>query len=566
MIFYNSFTYQRGDMSGQMMRTPLRVIDLLRHAKRNHPRGEIVSRRVEGDIHRYTYLDAYRRVCQLARALDRLGIAQDARVGTLAWNGYRHVELYFASAGLGAVCHTLNPRLLPQQVAWIGQHAADEILFFDASFVTLVEGIRTQLTGVRHFVLLGQRDSAASVDAAARIPGLLFYEDLIGGELADELEWPTFDENQACGLCYTSGTTGDPKGVCYSNRSTVLHAYAGALPDSLGLSARDVVMPVVPMFHVNAWGLPYIMPMVGGKLVLPGPALDGKSLYELCEAEQVTMAAGVPTIWLGLLDHLRTHGLSFGSLNRTVIGGSAASEAMIREFEEVYHVRVLHAWGMTETSPVGAVNQFKPVHDTLDSDARYRLQTRQGRELFGVEMRIEAETGEPVARDGETYGRLLVKGPWVVDTYVGGVPAARQDGWFDTGDVATIDAEGYMSIVDRSKDVIKSGGEWISSIELENAATGHPAIQEAAVIGRPHPKWVERPLMLCVLRPGHGLSSGELLAWLGERVARWWLPDAVEFVDELPHGATGKLLKARLREQYAAYRFNDQKHSTEDCS
>jgi acyl-CoA synthetase (AMP-forming)/AMP-acid ligase II len=424
MIFYNSFTYQRGDMSGQMMRTPLRVIDLLRHAKRNHPRGEIVSRRVEGDIHRYTYLDAYRRVCQLARALDRLGIAQDARVGTLAWNGYRHVELYFASAGLGAVCHTLNPRLLPRQIAWIAQHAADEILFFDASFVTLVEGIRTQLPGVRHFVLLGQRDSAASVDAAARIPDLLFYEDLIGGELADELDWPTFDENQACGLCYTSGTTGDPKGVCYSNRSTVLHAYASALPDSLGLSARDVVLPVVPMFHVNAWGLPYIMPMVGGKLVLPGQALDGKSLYELCEAEQVTMAAGVPTIWLGLLDHLRTHGLSFGSLNRTVIGGSAASEAMIREFEEVYHVRVLHAWGMTETSPVGAVNQFKPVHDTLDSDARYRLQTRQGRELFGVEMRIEAETGEPVARDGETYGRLLVKGPWVVDTYVGGVPAA----------------------------------------------------------------------------------------------------------------------------------------------
>ncbi len=548
------------------MRMPLRVIDLLRHAKRNHPRAEIVSRRVEGDIHRYTYADAYDRVCRLARALGRLGIGRDAHVGTLAWNGYRHLELYYASAGLGAVCHTLNPRLLPQQIAWIAAHAGDEILFFDATFVGLVKSIRAQLPRVRHFVLLGASDNAEMADAADDIPGLLFYEDLIAGELGDEFDWASFDENQACGLCYTSGTTGDPKGVVYSNRSTILHAYASALPDSLGLSVRDTALPVVPMFHVNAWGLPYSMPMVGGKLVFPGPALDGKSLYELCESEGVTVAAGVPTIWLGLLDHVRSRALSFSSLRRTVLGGSAASEAMIREFEEVYAVRVIHAWGMTETSPIGAVNQFKPVHDALAPAERYRLQARQGRALFGLEMRIETDEGEAAPHDGEARGRLLVKGPWVVDTYAGSVRAARGDGWFDTGDIATIDADGYMSIVDRSKDVIKSGGEWISSIELENAAMGHPSIQEAAVIGRPHPRWVERPLMLCVLRPGHALTCEQLRDWLRERVARWWLPDAVEFLDELPHGATGKLLKARLRERFAHYQFQDTTQNSEDRS
>ncbi|MCO5399699.1 long-chain-fatty-acid--CoA ligase [Ralstonia soli] len=552
-------------MSSQMMRVPLRVIDLLRHANRNHPLVEIVSRRVEGDTHRYTYADAYRRVCQLARALDRLGISQNARVGTLAWNGYRHLELYYACAGLGAICHTLNPRLAPQQIAWIAQHANDEILFFDATFAPLVASIRAHLPRLKHVVLLGGPDSSMSADAAETIPGLLYYETLIAGEIATEVDWPSFDENQACGLCYTSGTTGDPKGVCYSNRSSVLHAYAAALPDSLNLSVRDVVLPVVPMFHVNAWGLPYAAPMVGAKLVLPGPALDGKSLYSLCEAEHVTIVAGVPTIWLGVLDHLRTTGQSFSSLNRTVIGGSAASEAMIREFEETHNVRVIHAWGMTEVSPIGAVNQFKPIHDTLDADARYKLQTKQGREPFGIEMRIEAENGEPVPRDGAAFGRLLVRGPWVVGAYEGGVPAARADGWFDTGDVATIDDEGYMAIVDRSKDVIKSGGEWISSIELENAAMGHPALQEVAVIAVPHAKWIERPLMVCVLRPGRTLSSAALLGWLGERVARWWLPDAIVFVDELPHGATGKLLKNRLREQYANYAPAEQRRE-ENCS
>lgn len=558
------FPYQRGDMSGTMMKAPLRVIDLLRHANRNHPRTEVVSRRVEGDVHRYTYADAYRRVCQLARALDRLDIGSDARVGTLAWNGYRHLELYYACAGLGAVCHTLNPRLLPEQLAWIARHAADEILFFDATFVPLVCELRQQLPGVRHWVLMGSRDSDAGRDASVQIEGLLFHEDLIAGELADELDWPLIDEDQICGQCYTSGTTGDPKGVCYSNRSTVLHAYAAALPDSLGLSARDSVMPVVPMFHVNAWGLPYAAPMVGAKLVLPGPALDSKSLHALCEAERVTIAAGVPTIWLGVIDHLRATGRSFASLERIVIGGSAASDATIREFEDVHRVRVVHAWGMTEVSPIGAVNQFKPVHDALDADARRRLQTKQGREPFGIEMRIETESGAAASRDGATPGRLLVKGPWVVGTYAGGSPGERADGWFDTGDVATIDAEGYMAIVDRTKDVIKSGGEWISSIELENAAMGHPAIQEAAVIGRPHPKWIERPLMVCVLRPGQQVSAAELSAWLGERVARWWLPDAIEFVDALPHGATGKLLKSRLREQFAHIRFDQVSLSREN--
>jgi len=539
-------------MDGQPMQMPLRVIDLLRHAARNHPQVEIVSRRVEGDVHRYTYADAYRRVCNLSRALRALGLARGDKVATLAWNTYRHLELYYGTMAIGAVCHTLNPRLTADQLAWICNHAGDRVLCFDASFAPLVAAAAPRFETVTTFVLL----SRTATMAAPQVE-VLDYEELLAREPDNDVDWPTPDENAPCGLCYTSGTTGNPKGVCYTPRSTLLHAWASALPDALALSAQDAVLPVVPMFHVNAWGLPFSLPMVGAKVVFPGPALDGKSLYELCEAERVTMAAGVPTIWLGLLEHVRSQGTRFSSLRRTVIGGSAAGEAMVRAFELEYDVRVLHGWGMTETSPVAAINQFTPQHLALSADERVRLQTKQGRELFGVEMRLESEDGRELARDGVASGRLLVRGPWVVQTYQGGVAGARADGWFDTGDIATIDADGFMLIVDRAKDVIKSGGEWISSIELENAAMTHPAVLEAAVIGVPHPKWDERPLLICVRRVGQDVSCEQLLAHLQPRVAKWWLPDAIEFVEALPHGATGKLLKTELRERFGRYPLPD---------
>lgn len=534
-------------MDGHPMPMPLRVIDLLRHAARNHPQVEIVSRRVEGDVHRTTYADTYRRVCRLARALEALGIARGDKVATLAWNTYRHLELYYGSMAIGAVCHTLNPRLTVDQLVWICNHGGDRMLCFDASFAPLVAAAAPGLQTVTTFVLLSR--TAAMTAPQVEV---LDYEELLARQSDADIDWPTPDENAPCGLCYTSGTTGDPKGVCYTPRSTLLHAWASALPDVLALSAQDTVLPVVPMFHVNAWGLPFSLPMVGAKIVFPGPALDGKSLYELCEAERVTMAAGVPTIWLGLLEHVRAQGARFNSLRRTVIGGAAAGEAMVRAFELEHGVRVLHGWGMTETSPVAALNQFTPRQQALSVDARVRLQTKQGRELFGVEMRLEAEDGHVLERDGASTGRLLVRGPWVVQTYQGGVSGARADGWFDTGDIATIDADGFMQIVDRAKDVVKSGGEWISSIALESAAMTHPAVLEAAVIGIPHPKWDERPLLVCVLRPGQALDRAQLLAHLQPLVAKWWLPEAVEFVNALPHGATGKVLKAVLRERFAA--------------
>ncbi|WP_205960574.1 long-chain-fatty-acid--CoA ligase [Ramlibacter rhizophilus] len=536
-------------MDGKPMPMPLRVIDLLRHAARNHPGAEIVSRRVEGDIHRSTYAEAYARACRVARALrDELGVSPGDKVATLAWNTHRHLELYYGTAGLGAVIHTINPRLAGDQLAWICNHAGDRVLCFDGTFAPLVAAVAPQLRTVQAFVQLSPGPAAA-----APLPEVLDYEALLARVPGADMDWPAVDENATCGLCYTSGTTGDPKGVGYTPRSTVLHAYASALPDSLDLSARDTVMPVVPMFHVNAWGLPFTLPMVGAKMVLPGPALDGRSIYELCESEGVTMAAGVPTIWLGLLQHLRANGLKFTSLRKTVIGGAAAGEAMVRAFEQEHGVAVIHGWGMTETSPVAAINQPTRRHEALTPDERIRLKTRQGREVFGVEMRIEDESGRELPRDGRAAGRLLVRGPWVAQAYQGGLQAARADGWFDTGDIASIDPEGYMLIVDRAKDMVKSGGEWISSIDLENAAMSHPAVLEAAVIGLPHPKWDERPLLVCVRRDGAQLRAEDVLEHLRPRVARWWLPETVEFVDALPHGPTGKVLKTVLRQQYAGH-------------
>jgi len=539
-------------MHGLMMDTPLLVSDLLRHAERHHGAGEIVSKTVEGgSLHRYTYREAHARARRLANALKKLGVANHDRVATLAWNGFRHFEIYYAVAGSGAVIHTINPRLFPDQIDYIGNHAEDKVVFFDVTFAPLVEKLAPQLKSVKHFV--------AMTDAAHRpkteIRGLLCYEDLIA-EASEKFDWPSFDERTAACLCYTSGTTGNPKGALYSHRSTILHAYAAALPDALNVSARDVILPVVPMFHVNAWGLPYSCALTGAKLVFPGQHLDGKSLHQLFEAEEVTMSAGVPTVWLGLLNYMKAQKLRFSTLKRVVIGGSACPPAMIRSFQEEFGVEVLHAWGMTEMSPLGTVATFKRKHMKEGTEERYAVQNKQGRTIYGVDLRVVGEDGTELPWDGAAIGDLHVRGPWVIKGYFkgeGGNPL--KDGWFPTGDVVNIDPEGYIQITDRSKDVIKSGGEWISSIELENIAIAHPAIAEAAVIGVKHPKWDERPIVVAVKKPGQEVSKEELIKFYEGKVARWWTPEDVVFVAELPHTATGKLSKLTLRQQFKDYRF-----------
>ncbi|ACB34437.1 AMP-dependent synthetase and ligase [Leptothrix cholodnii SP-6] len=538
-------------MNGLMQDQPLLISSLLTHAERHHGEQEIVSRRVEGDLHRQTYRQLAQRSRQLAKAVAALGVTEGQRVATLAWNGHRHMELYYAVSGSGAVLHTLNPRLHPDQVVWIADHAEDQVLCFDLTFLPLVEAIAERVSTIRHFVVMTDR---AHMPAASKVPNLLCYEDLLAAQ-DDAFEWPVFDENRASSLCYTSGTTGHPKGALYSHRSTVLHTWAAALPDSLNCSARDVILPVVPMFHVNAWGLPYIACMVGAKLVFPGPWLDGKSLHELFEGEGVTMSAGVPTVWQGLLAHVESHHLNFSTMRRTVIGGSACPPAMMRAFQERYDVQVLHAWGMTEISPVGTVCTLKPRHESLGADERMAVQAKQGRVVYGVDMKIVGDDGQPLPHDGKAAGELMVRGPWIIRSYLkseGGDPLAYQDGqgWFPTGDVATIDADGYMQITDRAKDVIKSGGEWIGSIDLENVAMSHPGVAIAACIAARHPKWDERPLLLVVKKPGAELTREDLLKHYEGKIAKWWTPDDVLFVDSIPLGATGKMLKNRLRDQY----------------
>jgi fatty-acyl-CoA synthase len=544
-------------MQGLMMDMPLLVSSLLRHAARHHADAEIVSRRVEGDVHRYTYADCHDRAARLADALARRSVRAGDRVATLAWNGYRHMELYYAVAGMGAVIHTINPRLHPEQIAWIVNHAGDQLLAFDLTFAPIVQAIAPLCPNVRGWIAMCDRDRMPSTLA---VPNLLNYEEVLA-EGVDVTAWPELDERSACGLCYTSGTTGNPKGALYSHRSTVLHAYAAALPDAMGASARDAILPVVPMFHVNAWGIPYVAPLVGAKLVLPGPALDGKSLYELFEAERVTYSAGVPTVWLGLLQHVAGNGLKFGTLKRTVIGGSACPPAMIRTFRDQYGVDVIHAWGMTEMSPLGTLSRLQNKHLELSDTQQQKILEKQGHVIFGVDMRIVDDDGRDLPWDGKAFGNLLVRGPWVVKEYFrgeGGDPLrydAEGRGWFPTGDVATIDADGYMQITDRSKDVIKSGGEWISSIDLENLAIAHPAVAQAAVIGVAHPKWDERPLLIVVRKTGAEVSREELLAFYEGKIAKWWTPDDVQFVEAIPLGATGKILKTRLREQFQDYRL-----------
>ena len=539
-------------MLGLMQDRPLMISSLIEFAALNHGDEEIVSRTVEGPIHRYTYTDCLSRSRQLAKALTKLGIEESDRIGTLAWNGYRHVEIYYGVSGMGAVCHTINPRLFPEQIIYIINHAEDKYIFMDLTFVPLIEAIVEHIPNVKGFVIMTDE---AHMPATA-LPNVICYETLMTSA-DDDYQWPIFDENTASSLCYTSGTTGNPKGVLFSHRSTVLHSYAICIPDGLGLCNLETILPVVPMFHVNAWGIPYAAAMCGAKMVMPGARMDGEALYELMENEAVTLSAGVPTIWMMLLAYMKENNKKFSSMKRTVIGGAAAPRAMIETFEKDYNVNVIHAWGMTEMSPIGTACNLKKKHAGLSLDEKIELSLKQGRAVYGVDMKIVDGSGKELPWDGKAFGNLLVRGPWITSGYFKGEggDAVDEDNWFDTGDVATIDTDGYMQITDRSKDVIKSGGEWISSIDVENEAVGCPGIAEAAVIAVSHPKWDERPLLLAVREQGATVTKDDVIDHLRGSLAKWQLPDDVIFVDELPHTATGKILKTKLRTEYKDHKL-----------
>jgi acyl-CoA synthetase (AMP-forming)/AMP-acid ligase II len=541
-------------MLGLMQAQPMMISRLLTHAARHHASGEVVSRTHDGSIHRTNWGETERRARRLARVLQRLGIGDGDRVGTLAWNDYRHLEVYYAAPGMQAICHTINPRLHPDDIAYIINHAADRVLFVDIGFAPLLNQIAPRIgDSVRDVVMLG---NAAQMPEVTLAPGMRLhcYETLMA-EADDDYAWPSFDENTASALCYTSGTTGRPKGVLYSHRSTVLHAYATALPDVLSLRATSRILPVVPMFHVNAWGIPYGTAMTGAALILPARHLDGASMAALLNDERVTLTCGVPTVWLGLLQHLRSSGETLHTVSRIMTGGSAAPPLLIEAFRDEYGVAVEHGWGMTELSPVGTYNAPKATQVGLEKDAAVRHMLKQGRVLSGIDMKIVDGDGRELPWDGVAFGDLMVRGPWVTSAYYGDEPGSACDaeGWFATGDVATIDPDGFMEITDRSKDVVKSGGEWISSITLENIAVSHPDVLEAAVIAARHEKWDERPLLLVVPRPDHTIDPASVLQIYEGKVAKWWLPDAVVVLDSLPHTATGKLLKTALRSRYRDY-------------
>jgi acyl-CoA synthetase (AMP-forming)/AMP-acid ligase II len=540
-------------LRAHMMDQPLMIADILRHAANCHGDQEIVTRLPEsGEIHRQGYATTHLRTKQLANALKKkLKIKEGDRVATIAWNSHRHFELYYGISGIGAVVHTVNPRLDPQQLIWMLEHAGSKAVFFDKTFAPLIDGIAKHCKTVKNWVLMADTTHLDCVQTKC-----LTYEELIA-DYKPEFDWPVFDENAAAGLCYTSGTTGDPKGVLYSHRSNVLHAMAVSSADVIGIGARGVLMPVVPMFHVNAWGIPYACPMNGAKLVMPGAAMDGASLHELLETENVNYVAGVPTVWLGLLQYLQKTGKRIDSVERVLIGGSALPEALLRAYEDEYGVEMQQGWGMTEMSPLGTVNVALPKHADLSREEKIKIKLKQGRLVFGVGMRIVDDEGNEVAWDGQTSGHVQVRGPWISSAYYRGAGAESftKDGWFKTGDVAFLDGDGYMTITDRSKDVIKTGGEWISSIDLENAAMGHPDVAMAAAVGMPHPKWQERPLMVVQLMEGSSPDADSILEYLRGKVPKWWLPDAIEFIDEMPIGATGKILKTKLREIYAGYEF-----------
>ncbi len=537
-------------MQGLMMDRQLTITSIMEHADNNHPNAEIVSVTCDSPRHRYTYADAFRRTRRLANALIEYGVRPGDRVATFAWNDYRHFELYYGIAGVGAVTHTVNPRLFPDQITYIVNHAEDRLVFIDPLIVPVLKKIRDDLPSVEAYIILTDDDNMPDTG----LKNAQSYESFIGSQ-PDRIDWPELDEKTACCLCYTSGTTGNPKGVLYHHRSMVLHTLIGISTDCFDLSVRDVVMPVVPMFHVNAWGLAYGAPVAGTKLVLPGPKMgDGATLQALIEEEEVTYSAGVPTVWLNLLKYLDETGRQVGTLKRVVIGGSACPRSIMEEFEERHGVYVNHAWGMTEMSPLGTFNTLKPEMQKLSREEQFAIREKQGRALYGVEMKIVDDENNELPWDGQSTGLLKVRGPFICsDYYNTGVPSDVHDGdgWFSTGDVGSIDAEGYLQITDRSKDVIKSGGEWISSIDLENTAVGHPDVAEAAVIGVPHPKWSERPLLVVVRKEGSEVSREAILDWLRDKVAKWWLPDDVVFVDEIPHTATGKIQKTELRKRFS---------------
>ena len=539
-------------MLGQMTDQPLLISSILRHAQTQHPDREIVSLTASEPRHRYTYAEAFARAGKLANALRRLGIERGDRIATLAWNDFRHFEIYYAVSCSGFVCHTVNPRLFEPQIAHIINHAADRWLFLDPAFVALIENMLPQLPTLEGCVVM----CSEAHMPVTRLPNACSYESMIAEESA-QFDWPQFAENTASSLCYTSGTTADPRGVLYSHRSTVLHCYAAALPDAMGLAATDVVLPIVPMFHVNAWALPYVCAMVGAKLVLPGPKMsDAETLHSLIEEEQVTFAAGVPTVWNALVTHLEKTGKRIDGLKRVLTGGSAMPTAMMDRLR-AQGTSVLHAWGMTETSPLGTVNTLTSEAAQLPTEQREALRRKQGRAIFGIELKITDDSGRELPHDGKSFGALKVRGSWVASGYYKrtGDDAFEADGWFNTGDVATICPLGYLQITDRSKDLIKSGGEWISSVELENLAIAHPAIAQAAVIAIHHPKWEERPLLVAVLKPGATVTREAVLDFFKGKVAKWWIPDDVVFVSQLPLTATGKLSKLQLRQQFSGYRF-----------
>ena len=531
---------------GLMMDRPLLLSGVIEHAAAQFGDAEVVSREAHGPLFRYTYAQCAARARKLANALAGLGLEAGSAVGSIAWNNHRHLEAYYAVSGSGMVMHTCNPRLHPQQLIYIVNHAEDDVLLFDATFAPLVKGIAAHCPKVRAWVCLAERANMPVIEGVANV---LCYEDLIA-PCSEQFDWPEFDERSGAALCYTSGTTGNPKGALYSHRAIVLNAMSGCNPGVLSLSAQETILPVVPMFHINAWCIPYAAPIAGARLVLPGPRLDGASLYELMESERVTVSAGVPTIWQALIAHVEQHKLRFSTMRRTAVGGSAMPQSLIAKFADDYQVEVRHGWGMTETTAVATISVLNGQQLALPAQERHAVIAKQGKSVFGVEIKVVDESGATLPRDGVSQGELMVRGQWIVTGYYKGEASPLVDGWFPTGDIATIDAGGLMQIRDRTKDVIKTGGEWISSIDLENAAVAHPAVAMAAVIGVKHPKWDERPLLFVVRKPGQSLEKDEMLAFLAEHVAKWWVPDDVVFLDALPVGGTGKVQKGDLRKQY----------------